>query len=110
MEKINQIVCSDCGKKVDPESARVFQTELFLNGYYSVGKEWIEVSWEKRGVRQANGRKPQEMILCSPCAKQFHKKKLKVEWREMKVSAVISVLMLLGMMVAVYIFVFHIIK
>lgn len=42
-ENINKIVYSDCGKELDPHSARLFRTELFLNGYYSAGKEWIEV-------------------------------------------------------------------
>jgi hypothetical protein len=83
---------------------------LFLHGYYYAGEEWIEVSWEKKGVLQAHGRKPKEMILCSPCAKQFHKKRLKVEWREMKVSAVVSVLMLFGIMIAVIILVLHLSK
>jgi hypothetical protein len=105
IEPIGQIVCSDCGKQHDPDSAKLFQLS-----YGDMGKEWKEVSWEKRGVRQAYGWKPKEMILCSPCAKQFREKKLEDEWREMKLATVFVVLMVLGMMVAVIILVLHLSK
>jgi hypothetical protein len=80
MEKINRIVCSECGKPVNSESARIFQKEWYLDGSWPEA-EWIEVNWEKRTAQKGVGSKPKQMILCLSCAKRFHKEKVEGEWR-----------------------------
>ena len=101
-EKIAHIVCSDCGKELDSNSARIIR-----RNYY---EPLDEVNFERLAILLASGRTSKEMILCSTCAKQFRKKMAEAEWQGMKVSTVISVLMLFGMMVALIILVLHLSK
>jgi hypothetical protein len=111
-ERITHIVCSDCGKELNSNSARLFQ-----NLPWDEWEEWededdemVEVTWQKKGVRQADGWIPKEMILCSPCAEQYLKRKGEAGERGMKLTRVLVRSMWLLFWVAWMILIFYVIK
>jgi hypothetical protein len=94
MEKISEFFCSDCGTQVDPESARIFQKEWYLDGSWPEA-EYIEVNWENRTAQKGVGSKPKQMVLCLSCAKRFHKEKVEGEWRSGILFLPLTVLLIL---------------